>query len=163
MTAAEHASRLLELAKAHGLRLAVAESLTGGLLADAVVSVPGASAVMRGAVVAYATELKAQLLGVEAAQLARTGPVDPEVARQMAAGVARVMDADLGLATTGVAGPGPAEGHPAGTVYVAAWSSQRVLHQELHLSGGRQEVREGSVVAALKLGIALLEAKAGGA
>ncbi|WP_194949471.1 CinA family protein [Actinomyces trachealis] len=158
MTGPVSAHRLLELAQARGLHLAVAESLTGGLLADAVVSVPGASAVMRGAVVAYATELKAQLLGVDPELLARTGPVHAEVAKQMAVGVARLMGADLGLATTGVAGPGPADGYQAGTVHVAAWSEWGVLHRELHLSGGRQQVRDSSVLAALKLGVALLEA-----
>ncbi len=152
------AARLLGLARAQGLSLAVAESLTGGLLAAAVVSVPGASTVMRGGVVAYATDLKHKVLGVSAGDLARTGPVDAAVALQMAAGVARLLDADLALATTGVAGPGPAAGHPAGTVHVAAWTRAQKLSQELRLGGDRQQVRQATVEAALALGTSLLEA-----
>ena len=103
----------------HGQTVAVAESLTGGMLCSALVEVPGASAVVRGGVVAYATELKHRLLGVDAGLLAAHGPVDPEVAAQMAHGVRELLGADWGLATTGVAGPGPQDGIAAGTVYVA--------------------------------------------
>lgn len=149
--------RLLALATQQAVRLAVAESLTGGLLAAAVVAEPGASQVLRGAVVAYATEIKAQVLGVEPGQLARTGPVDAEVARQMAAGAASLLGAEMGLSTTGVAGPGPADGHRAGTVHVAAWSRDRVLHRALQLPGDRQQVREAAVMEALRLGVCLLE------
>ena len=80
---------------------------------------PGASAVVRGSVVAYATELKAQVLGVDADLLAAGGAVQAEVARQMATGVCRVLGADVGVATTGVAGPDPQDGQPVGTVFVA--------------------------------------------
>lgn len=151
------ARRLLVLARQQGVRLAVAESLTGGLLAAALVAEPGASQVLRGAVVAYATDTKSQVLGVDPARLARTGPVDAQVACQMAAGVAGLLGAGAGLSTTGVAGPGPADGHPAGTVHVVAWSRSRVLHRELHLRGDRQQVREAAVREALRLGLRLLE------
>ena len=105
-TLVEAARCLLSAAQERGLTLAVAESLTGGGVVSALVGVPGASAVVVGGVVAYATRIKSQLLGVDRGRLERTGPVDGEVAEQMARGVARLMGADLGLATTGVAGPG---------------------------------------------------------
>ncbi len=104
---------------ARGQTIAVAESLTGGLVAAALTAVPGASAVVRGGVVAYATDLKAELLGVPADLLERYGAVHPEVAAAMAAGVRDRLRAGYGLATTGVAGPDPAEGKPVGTVYIA--------------------------------------------
>ena len=92
-----------------GLTIAVAESLTGGLLVAELIAVPGASLVVRGGVVAYATDLKEELLGVDAALLAASGPIHPDVARQMADGVRRRLGADIGISTTGAAGPGPGE------------------------------------------------------
>ncbi len=135
--------------------LAVAESVTGGLLASAFVQVPGASTVFRGAVVAYATDLKQTLLQVDPRLLTRAGPVDAQVALQMAAGVAKLCDADLGLATTGVAGPDPQDGQPAGTVFVAVagtWAGHPVAEvRSLRLRGGRPEIRAQAVTAALEL------------
>ena len=104
-TLVEAARYLLSSAESRGLTVAVAESLTGGDVVSALVSVPGASTVVVGGVVAYATRIKAQVLGVDERRLERTGPVDGEVAEQMASGVAALMETDLGLATTGVAGP----------------------------------------------------------
>jgi nicotinamide-nucleotide amidase len=100
--------------------VASAESLTGGLLCSSLVDVPGASAVVRGGIVAYATELKNMLLGVDADLLSANGPVDPDVAAQMALGVRDRLGADWGLSTTGVAGPDPQDGIPPGRVFVAA-------------------------------------------
>ena len=102
-----------------GATVAVAESLTGGLVTSALVGVPGASAVVRGGVVAYMTDLKTSLLGVDADLLARVGAVDLDVAAAMAGGVAERLGATYGLATTGVAGPDPQDGHPVGEVWVA--------------------------------------------
>ncbi len=99
--------------------VALAESLTGGALCARLVDVAGASDVVRGAVVAYAADLKHTLLGVDRALLADRGTVDPDVAEAMATGVRERTGATYGVATTGVAGPGPSEGKPAGTVYVA--------------------------------------------
>lgn len=98
--------------------VACAESLTGGLLAALLTSVPGASAAVRGGIVCYATDLKSSLVGVDAALLAERGPVDPEVARQLAAGVRERCGASIGLGLTGVAGPDSQGGQPPGTVYV---------------------------------------------
>ena len=155
-TLVEAARYLLSSAESRGLTVAVAESLTGGDVVSALVSVPGASTVVVGGVVAYATRIKAQVLGVDERRLERTGPVDGEVAEQMASGVAALMETDLGLATTGVAGPGPADGHRAGTVPVASpWGT---VSRELHLDGDRTQVRDGATTAVLALAVALLDA-----
>lgn len=149
------ASQLLSGCEARGLALAVAESLTGGLLSAAIVEIPGASRVYRGSVTAYATPLKAQILGVDQELLAEHGPVHPVVAAQMAGGVARVLGADLGISTTGVAGPGPADGHPAGTVFVAASLGEQILVRPLHVEGDRAAVRAASVAQALECALEL--------
>lgn len=129
--------------------LAVAESLTGGLLASTIVSVPGASMCFRGGVVTYMTDTKASVLGVSQEQLDETGPVDPTVAEQMARGVAELFNADIGLSTTGVAGPGPADGHEAGTVVVGLYTSRGASSAVFHFDGQRQDVRSKSVLGAL--------------
>jgi nicotinamide-nucleotide amidase len=113
------AADLIYALSERGQTVAVAESLTGGLVCAALVEVPGASAVVRGAVVSYATDLKHRLLDVDAGLLARNGPVDPDVAAQMALGVRERLGADWGLATTGVAGPDSQVGVAPGRVYLA--------------------------------------------
>lgn len=162
--AVQSAQRILSVLSAQGRTLAVAESLTGGALAATIVSVPGASEVFRGGLVTYATELKAALLGVSRRRLAATGPVDSQVAQQMAAGAAQACGADYALATTGVAGPGSADGHAAGTVWIAlhapveaagredalpvgaaGWEQAR----EFHFAGARDDIRRQSVEQAL--------------
>lgn len=143
------AAPLLAALRHRGWTIAAAESLTGGLVASAIVDVPGASASMRGGVVAYATEVKASVLGVDADLLARVGAVDPEVAVQMAAGVRRLLGADVGVATTGVAGPDPQDGMPVGTVCIGVvtpeggWSTQTVY------DGDRAGIRRQTVDAAI--------------
>lgn len=112
-------AEVVRLLTAAGSTLAVAESLTGGAVTAAVVDVPGASAVLRGGVVAYATDLKAELLGVPADLLAAHGAVHPDVAVAMAQGVRARLHAAWGLATTGVAGPDPQDGRPPGEYHVA--------------------------------------------
>lgn len=157
MTASEgaDASAALDRLRQRGWTLGIAESLTGGLLAAALVAVPGASASLLGAIVAYATPLKHSLLGVDADLLAQHGAVHPEVARQMAEGVRRSVAvgdrvADVGIATTGIAGPDSPDGQPVGTVYIgiATPSGSRVLH--LRLTGDREEVRAAAVRHALR-------------
>lgn len=146
---AQPAAALVAALTRLGRTMAVAESLTGGAVAAAVVDVPGASRVLRGAVVAYATDLKATLLGVDRALLDRAGPVHPDVAAQMADGARRSLGADLGLATTGVAGPGGQGGHPAGEVHVAVATVQGIRVESLQLGGDRAAVRDGAVRAVL--------------
>ena len=134
-----------------GQTVAIAESLTGGLVAAALTDIPGASVVVRGGVLAYATDIKAQVLGVDEALLARAGAVDADVAEQMASGVRSLMGATYGLATTGVAGPDQVEDKPVGTVYVAVARQGSSRVKALSLSGDRGEVRARSVVAVLAL------------
>jgi nicotinamide-nucleotide amidase len=139
-----------------GLTIAVAESLTGGLLVAELVAVPGASLVVRGGVVAYATELKTSLLGVDAELLARAGPIHPEVARQMAAGVRQRLGADIGLATTGVAGPDPQDGHAPGEVWLGFAIGEVVTAVGLALGGDRAAIRRDTVSESLLRARALL-------
>ncbi|MGB8022074.1 MAG: nicotinamide-nucleotide amidohydrolase family protein [Candidatus Nanopelagicales bacterium] len=134
-----------------GRTVAVAESLTGGLVLAALTSVPGASAVVRGGVVAYAEELKTSLLGVEPEQLRRESAVSPGVALQMARGCRTLMGADYGVSTTGEAGPDSASGQPVGTFYVAVSGPQGDGLCRGRGAGGRAQVRESAVEAALAL------------
>jgi nicotinamide-nucleotide amidase len=133
-----------------GETLAVAESLTGGLLSATIVDVPGASKVFRGALIVYATDLKHTLAGVDAKLLAERGPVDPDVALALARGAASACGATWGLATTGVAGPDAQDGVPVGKVFIGlAGPVERV--KELTLTGGRSEIRQTTVAEALSL------------
>lgn len=146
------AADVLALCEERGVTLAVAESLTGGLLAAEITAVPGASQAFRGAVVAYATDLKRDVLGVDSSLLAQRGAVDGEVARQMAAGVRWRLGADWAVATTGVAGPDPQDGQQPGTVFVAvAGPEGRSETRSLNLAGSRQEIRTAAVGEALAL------------
>jgi nicotinamide-nucleotide amidase len=131
--------------------LACAESLTGGLVCATVTDVPGASAVLRGGVVSYATEVKASVLGVDADLLSRAGAVDADVARQMAEGVCRVLGSDWGVATTGVAGPDPQDGAAVGTVFVAVAGPGGSEVRRHHFSGDRSAIRTAAVGAAMDL------------
>lgn len=146
------AARVLARLEASGLTVAVAESLTGGQLVAELVAVPGASRTVRGGVVAYATDLKESLLGVDAALLADRGAIDVDVAEQMAQGVCVRLGADLGVATTGVAGPDPQDGHAPGTVLVAVHRVGRGTRTEAYaLRGDRAAVRTATVDTALAL------------
>jgi len=136
---------------AAGQTVAVAESLTGGLVAAALTDVVGASLVVRGGVLAYATDLKSGVLGVDGVLLAQVGAVDGDVAVQMANGVRSLMGATFGLATTGVAGPDPLDGKPVGTVYVAVVGPGSSRVRRLSLSGDRAHIRAQSVHAVLAL------------
>lgn len=139
------AGEAIELLAAAGLTVAVAESLTGGLVAAALTSVPGSSVAFRGGIVAYATDLKASLLDVPSGLLAEHGAVHPDVAAAMAGGVRRLAGSSFGLATTGVAGPGPAEGKPAGTVFIAVDGPSGLAGSGFLFAGDRGEVRASSV------------------
>lgn len=136
---------------AAGATVAAAESLTGGLLAADLTDTPGASAVFLGSVTAYATELKAGLLGVDRELLAREGAVHPRVAGAMAEGVRGLLGSDHGVATTGVAGPDPQDGRPVGTVYVAVAGPGGTRVGEVRARGDRFTIRRRAVHAALDL------------
>lgn len=150
---------LIERLTSRGLTIAVAESLTGGLLCAALTEAPGASAVVRGAVVAYATDVKVSALGVSPEILATRGPVDAQVALQMAVGVATELGADIGLSTTGVAGPDPQDSVAVGTVFIACAFGNKHVVEELSLSGTRNEIRSLTVHAALKLLVSTISLK----
>lgn len=147
----EQVAQLIADLTRRGLSIATAESLTGGGLVARLVDVPGASHVVRGGVCTYAVDTKASVLGVSESRLTLTGPVDEQVARQMAVGVRSLFGASIGLSTTGVAGPGPADGFPAGTVHIACAHPAGVEHRLLHLEGDRAQVRAGAIDAALTL------------
>ncbi|MGO1396796.1 MAG: CinA family protein [Brevibacterium yomogidense] len=129
-----------------GATLATCESLTAGLLGAAVASVPGASAVLRGGLITYATDLKASLAGVDESLLREHGPVHPEVARQMAAGARTACGATVGVACTGVAGPDSQDGHPVGRVFIAVDAgTDPGAVRELALEGDRERIRTATV------------------
>jgi nicotinamide-nucleotide amidase len=149
-------ARFVELLKQREATVATAESLTGGLVGATLTDVPGISAVFRGGVIVYATDLKATLAGVPEDLLAAVGPVHADTAHALAAGVRERLGATYGLATTGVAGPDPQAGIEAGTVYVAAAGPNKVEVRKLSLSGDRATIRWGSVEAVLRLGAELM-------
>lgn len=147
-----------------GHTVATAESLTGGAIGATMTAIPGASKYYRGGIVAYASELKAELLGVSESLIAEGGAVQADVALAMASGVANKLDAEFGLAVTGVAGPAWQDGQAPGTVFVACVqrdSSGTIVDsavEELHISpivedprAIRNEIREETVAAALEL------------
>jgi nicotinamide-nucleotide amidase len=137
--------------RARGETVATAESLTAGLVTAELTSVPGSSAVVRGGLVVYATDLKHSLAGVDAALLAEHGAVHPEVARQLAAGARERCGATWGLGLTGVAGPDPQDGVAPGTVHVGLSGPSGTFVRTLTLGGDRDEVRKSSTSAVLNL------------
>ncbi len=144
-----HADRAIAALVAAGATVATAESLTGGLVAAALTSVPGASSVVLGGVVAYDAAVKRAVLGVDAELLRRGGAVQAEVARQMAVGVRSVCGAQWGVATTGVAGPDPADGQPVGTVFVGISGPEGDVVVPLTLRGNREAIRAETVCVCL--------------
>lgn len=146
-----------------GRTVACAESLTGGLLAATIVDVPGASNAFLGGVVAYATELKRALVDVDRHLLERRGPVDAAVAEQLADHVRSLCavggrPADIGLGTTGVAGPDPQDGHPPGTVFVGIASPRGIRSVRLRVEGDRTTVRRATVARAIEEALRELDA-----
>lgn len=112
------AQQIIDLLTANKLTIGFAESLTGGMLADQIISIPGASAVMAGSLVTYAPETKTSVLGVSANLIARHSVFNPHVATAMAQGALTVLGCDIAIATTGVAGPEAQDGHAVGEVYL---------------------------------------------
>jgi nicotinamide-nucleotide amidase len=158
----KRAIELVQLLRAHGLTVATAESLTGGLVSAVIVDVPGASDVLRGAVVAYANEIKRDVLGVDAELLAERGAINATTAAQMAVGIRNLMGSDVGISTTGVAGPDPADGVQPGTAYVAcSWARDDPAIRALRLEGTRAQVRTQVVTRALELAHATIRQTSG--
>jgi nicotinamide-nucleotide amidase len=150
---AELAESILAELRDRGETLVSAESLTGGMIGALLTDVPGSSGSYLGGVISYATRLKATLAGVDQVTVTDLGPVAERTAAEMAHGVAQRCDADWGLATTGVAGPEPQDGHPVGQVFVAVshGASDAIRVEELLLQGDRTQIRQQSVSAALRL------------
>ncbi|MEO3883947.1 CinA family protein [Nonomuraea sp. B5E05] len=156
------AAEVLRLLVAQNATVAVAESLTGGLIGATITSVSGASEAFVGGVISYATDLKRELLGVPGDLLRREGAVHPEVAAAMAAGVARLCGATYGLAVTGVAGPEPQDGRPVGTVHVAVCGpGGQISARTLTLRGSRERIRVETVDEAVDLLAGVLKANIG--
>ncbi len=142
---------LVATLSARGLSVATAESLTGGQLAAAFTSVPGASACFLGGVVAYATRAKVSVLGVSPAIIEAYGAVSAECAAAMASGARSLLSTTHALATTGVAGPASQEGHPAGHVWVACAGPAGVETRLLTLEGDRAAIQAASCGGALSV------------
>lgn len=147
MTAAE---KLVEILKAQGKTCATAESCTGGGVASAITSVPGASAVFLGSVVSYANEVKRDVLGVSEDDLAKVGAVSSEVAAQMADGVRALMKTDMAVSLTGIAGPdgGSAE-KPVGLVWFGLSTASGTRTEKAIFRGDREQIRAQAVTHAL--------------
>lgn len=143
---AEAGRRIAELAQARGLTVGCAESLTSGAIAVAIGAAPEASEWFRGGVVAYDEAVKRGLLGVNARKI-----TSATCARQLAGGAAAVLQADATVAVTGVGGPGPADGEPAGTVFIAATVRGRMIERQHRFDGDPAEVVHATVGAALDL------------
>lgn len=142
--------RIGQLMTEYGYTLSSAESCTGGTIASMVTAVSGSSSYFKGAVVSYAVSVKEQVLGVDVSE----GVVSESTARQMAEGVAKVLDSDCSVATTGIAGPGGAEpGKPVGTVCIAAHTPVTTLTRTIHFEGEREDV----ILQAADAALALLE------
>ncbi|HSV38198.1 MAG TPA: CinA family protein [Nocardioidaceae bacterium] len=149
----ETAARVLDLLRSRHETVATAESLTGGLLGQLITSVPGSSSMYVGGVIAYATEVKQQLLGVSSSTVERHGVISGECAEEMAAGALTAFGSTWALSTTGVAGPESQEDKPVGTVYVAV-AGPRTAVRALRLEGDRADIRRQACEQAL---LALLE------
>ncbi|WP_091226993.1 CinA family protein [Microbacterium sp. 3J1] len=139
--------RLSEVARERGLRVCVVESLTSGRLANTIGAGEGAGEWFAGGIVAYFTDIKERILGLTPG----TDPVSAACAEQLAEGARELFDADLCVSTTGVGGPGPEGGHPAGTVYVGWASNDGVGHRMLALEGDPQDILDETVATATRL------------
>jgi nicotinamide-nucleotide amidase len=143
---------ILDLAREQGLTLGLAESCTGGLVAARLTSMPGASDVLRGGIVAYENEVKLAQLGVPEETLVAHGAVSAETATAMAEGARTSLDADVAVAVTGIAGPGGGTpDKPVGLVHIHAAGPGRAFARELHLPGDREAIRRRATAAALHL------------
>ncbi len=135
-----------------GKTLVTAESCTGGGIGSALTAVPGSSEVYKGGVISYCDWVKEHILGVDRAALDTLGAVSAPVAEAMAKGARRVLEADVAVSVTGLAGPGgDGFGHPVGTVFIGYSDRRATLSREFHFSGSREQVREEARREALKL------------
>jgi nicotinamide-nucleotide amidase len=144
------AAEAVQQALASGRTVATAESLTAGMVSAVLADTPGASGMLQGGVVAYQNSVKDAVLHVPADLLARAGSVDADVARAMAAGARTVLGADVGLSTTGVAGPDAHDGKPVGRVYIGIATAAGTAGFEYSFTGSRPDIRGAACAAALE-------------
>lgn len=135
-----------------GKTLATAESCTGGMIGAALTAIPGSSAVYKGGVISYTNQVKHDLLGVSMDLLNEIGAVSMPVAEAMASGARKVLDADIAVSVTGLAGPsGDENGNPVGTVYIGYSDMKRCTARQFHFVGSREQVRSQAAEAALRM------------
>jgi PncC family amidohydrolase len=158
MDAKGYAERMGELLRQRRLSLGIAESCTGGLVSDLVTDVPGSSDYFVGGIVAYSNRSKQQLLGVQAGTLDAHGAVSGPCAAEMAAGARQVLQADLAVSVTGIAGPsGGTAGKPVGLTFLHLSAPDAELGQSMVWQGDRRANKESSALAALQLVVAYLQ------
>jgi PncC family amidohydrolase len=143
--------RIAELLKQRQLTVTTAESITGGLVANCLTSVPGSSVFYLGGVVSYSVKAKISQLGVSPRLIGQKGVVSAEVAQDMAKGIRERLDADLGISTTGFAGPAVSDTEKVGLVFVGLATRERVTSQQFYFEGSREEIRERTKDAVLGL------------
>lgn len=135
-----------------GKTLVTAESITGGGIGAALTAVAGSSSVYKGGIICYCNQVKNRILAVDAEILETLGPVSAPVAKAMAEGACRVLEADVAVSVTGLAGPGgDSYGNPAGTVFIGCCMDGNTRVRECHFSGDRESVRQQTIRAALEL------------
>ncbi len=150
----KEAKALVAALREKGLKIATAESCTGGLISGAITEVSGASEVFDGGVCSYANQIKESVLGVPARTLETVGAVSAATAAAMAKGVRKLMDAHIGVSVTGIAGPsGGTADKPVGTVYIAVATEEGVWVRHYRFSGDRATVRQKTVSSALRLAL----------
>lgn len=159
------AREVITVCREQGLTLATSESLTAGLCAATLANIPGASNVLRGGLIVYATELKAELAGVDVTLLEERGPIDPDVAEQLALGATERCGADIGIGLTGVAGPDSQDGHPVGEVFIGLSVAGVASKRKMDVDPQRLEramIRQSAVEFALLSLLEELKRYAGG-
>ena len=153
----KESKQLASLLIKNGMTVTTAESCTGGLIAHAITALAGSSAYFKGSVVSYCDEVKHRVLGVSAEDLEKHTAVSLPVAEQMAQGVRELMQTDISVATTGIAGPtGGTSEQPVGTVWISAASARKQKTECFHFNGGRQEVIEAAARQALQMAIDII-------
>jgi nicotinamide-nucleotide amidase len=145
------AEQIVKKLKKANLTLSVAESITGGGLGSAITDVAGSSDIFIGGLIAYSDEVKIKELGVSKSNIKKFSAVSEEVAKEMAIEIRKRFKSDIGIATTGVAGPGKAYGQKAGTVWIAISTSKYTDAIPLSLVGDRSSIRKATIDSAFAL------------
>lgn len=154
----DYAEKTVQLLAEKGFKISAAESCTGGLFTKMITDVPGSSAVLDVSVVTYANAAKMKFLGVSEENITKYGVVSEAVAAEMANGAAKLMNADIGVGITGIAGPGGGSAQkPVGLVWTAVWYKNTIFTYELRLDGNRDEVRNGTCKAVFEKIIEIIE------